>query len=598
MKKINWRPIIIFTLILYIKSMLFTFIGASNDGRGINGVEIDIFLIIPHVALIAILVFLSLFFKKGRINYLITLDIVYSIFLIGSLWVYRASGYFYSLKYFIYKDLFNPLGKSLFNPAIIDIVFIIDIAILIYLYLKNKETKPYLRSLKGGVIGIITSLFIVFACHYLFDVIKVDNGSIRFFGQDWQGSWNPSTRVAHRSPLGDQIYEAYIGLTKISQEPNEEEMDLASKWLEWNNEDLPNNEFYSIAKGKNIVFLQIESLENFVINQKVFGQEITPVLNKLTNEGLYFNNIHEQNNAGNSIDCDMMINTGILPLGGETITFLTNPEVEYNALPRILVNNGYTAISTHAERPGDWGWAEAHRAALGFQGVWTVNDYNIDEYVGFGLSDRSFYTQYVDKLATLKQPFYSSIPTLSSHGPFDIGDEYRELDLPEDIDNNRFGGYLQSVHYADKQIGLFFDLLKEKGLMDDTIVVIYGDHGGIHKYYPEDIEETAMDGDWWQTYEHEIPLIIYGSGLPNKTIDKNGGQIDVMPTVSYLLGIDNIGSVMGRNLLNTNRDATVLKSGEVIGNPTKEEKEQLEQAYTIAEYIIKNNYFKNKGLLK
>ena len=84
----------------------------------------------------------------------------------------------------------------------------------------------------------------------------------------------------------------------------------------------------------------------------------------------------------------------------------------------------------------------------------------------------------------------------------------------------------------------------------------------------------------------------------NKTIDKNGGQIDVMPTVSYLLGIDNIGSVMGRNLLNTNRDATVLKSGEVIGNPTKEEKEQLEQAYTIAEYIIKNNYFKNKGLLK
>ncbi|NLK94561.1 MAG: LTA synthase family protein [Clostridiales bacterium] len=597
MRKNKWKTILLFTILLYLKSMIFTFMGASDDGRSFYGVEVDLFLVLPHLALISILLFPGLFFKeRGMKRYFIGLDIIYSVFLIASMWVYRASGYFYSLKYFVYKDLFNPLGNSLFNPSSLDLLFIIDIFIFIYLYFKAKDSMNGKRSIKGACLGLISSLIIVLGSHYLFDIVKIDEGSIRFFSDDWEGSWNPSTRVSHRSPLGDQIYEGYRTLVKLSKSGNDEEINEVNEWLNWNKEDLPNNEFYSIAKGKNVVFLQIESLENFVINQEVYGQEITPVLNKLSKEGLYFNNIHEQNNAGNSIDCDMMINTGILPLG-DTITFLSNPEVKYNSLARILEKNGYSAVSTHAERAGDWSWAEAHRAALGFQDVWDINDYDIDEYVGFGLSDRSFYTQYVDKLTTLTEPFFSMLPTLSSHGPFDIGKEYRKLDLPEDLDNNRFGGYLQSVHYADEQIGHFLNLLEEKGLMDDTIVVIYGDHGGIHKYYNEDIEATNMPGDWWQSYEKEIPLLIYGSDLPNKTIEKNGGQIDVMPTVSYLLGIDNIGSVMGRNLLNTNRDATVIKGGEVIGNPTEEEKEKLQEAYKIGEYIIKNNYFENKGLI-
>ena len=305
---------------------------------------------------------------------------------------------------------------------------------------------------------------------------------------------------------------------------------------------------------------------------------------------MYFTNIYEQNNAGNSIDMDMMAASGVLPLGG-FVTYLEYPEVKYNSLPRLLNKEGYNTILTHAEKAGDWNWAEAGKAAAGYKTQWDLNDYNFDECVGFGLSDRSFYTQFVDKISKEEGPFLAVLPTLSSHGPFDIDKEYRELNLPKDLDENRLGGYFQSINYADKQIGLFFELLKEKDLLDNTIVVIYGDHGGVHKYYMEDVEKSNIEGDWWKENEKKIPLIIYGKDIPSKTSDVHGGQIDIMPTVAYLLGLDTNGCPMGRNLLNTNRDATVITGGIVVGNPKNNEEEMLKKAYNIADKIIKNNYY-------
>ena len=416
--------------------------------------------------------------------------------------------------------------------------------------------------------------------------------------KDWQASYNPATKVLHRSPIGNKLYEAYLTFQKVNKEVDNKEISKIDNWLKWNNEGLPDNEYKGIAKEKNVVFLQIEALEDFVINRKVYGQEITPNLNKYVNkEGLYFSNIYEQNNGGNSIDADMMVNTGLLTLGDE-ITFLSYPEVRYNSLSRILRNYGYTSVSTHAEKLGDWNWGQAHKSALGFDDIWEVKDYSIDEYVGFGLSDKSFYTQYAEKLSKLEEPFYSVISTLSSHGPFDIDEEYRELDLPKELDSNKLGGYFQSIYYADKQIGMFIELIKKYNLMDSTIVVIYGDHGGIHKYYMEDVEATKMEGDWWQEYESQIPLIIIGDKIPNKTIETIGGHIDILPTVSYLLDADTNNTTMGRNLLNTKRNSTVIKGGTIIGNPTEEELEKLSEGYEIAEYIIKNNYFEIKNKLK
>lgn len=591
MKRYKW--IISIIGILYIKGLILSSFIATNDGLLYSGIQIENNLVIAHLSILGIFIFPCLMFKdKNSIKYLIVVDVIYSILIILDLWVYRGTGHLLELKYLFFTEGFNTLNKGIINPSFKDIVFIIDIFIVIFLYKKLIKELNYKREVKLSLMLITVCLTIVCSYHYIFDIKKLTNGDVRFMQDEWQGSWNTYTKILYRSPIANHIYEDYKTIVKVMKKTDENEIKEIDEWLNWNNEDIEDNEYKAIAKGKNIIFIQIESLENFLINEKVYNQEITPNLNKLTKESFYFKNIYEQNSAGNSIDMDMMAASGVLPLG-DVITYLEYPEVRYNSLPRLLNNEGYNTILTHAERAGDWNWAEAGKSAAGYKTIWDINEYIIDEYVGFGLSDRSFYTQFLDKLSKEEEPFLAVLPTLSSHGPFDLDEKYRELDLPSELDNNRLGGYFQSVHYADKQIGLFFELLKEKNLIDNTIVVIYGDHGGIHKYYMEDVEASDIEGNWWQEKDNKIPLFIYGIDIPSKVVEAYGGQIDIMPTVAYLLGLDTKGYQMGRNLLKTNRDSTIIKGGIVVGNPSEKEEEMLKKAYDIADKIIKNNYYYN-----
>lgn len=589
MKRYRW--IILIIGILYIKGLIFTSFINSDNGLLFSGIEIEKALLIPHIAILGVIVFPCLLFKgKSSIKYLIFIDSIYSIFIILDLWTYRGTGHLLALKFLFYNEGFNTLNKGIINPNIKDLIFVVDIILIMFIY-RKVVNKINCKKKIGVSISLIAACFSILGLyHYIFDIRDVSNGEVKFIQDDWEASWNTYTRVCYRSFLGNHIYEDYKTVLKLIKGVNEDEIKEIDEWLAWNKEDIEDNEYKAIAKGKNVIFLQIESLENFVINEEVFGQEITPNLNKLIKNNIYFKNIYEQNNAGNSIDMDMMAASGVLPLG-DVITYLNYPEVKYSSLPRLLNEEGYNTILTHAERAGDWNWAEAGKSAAGYKTIWDINDYNIDEYAGFGLSDRSLYTQFVDKLSKEEGPFLAVVPTLTSHGPFDIAEKYRELDLPTELDQNRLGGYFQSINYADKQIGLFFELLEEKNLLDNTIVVIYGDHGGVHKYYMEDVEASNFEGDWWQEKDNKVPLIICGSDIPSKIVESYGGQIDIMPTVSYLMGLDTKGYQMGRNLLNTNRDATVIKGGIVVGNPSEEEEEMLKKAYDIADKIIKNNYY-------
>ena len=586
---------------LIIKTLGFMLIGSSTTGRTFIGwgVNIDKYLILAHLSFIAIIMLPAFFFKgKRQVTYLIVADILYTLLLLADLWYYRASRNFLGLRHIFFNDMFNPLNESLFNPDKIDILFIIDIPILIIIRNKAKFINSYKKNLKIAIGGLVTSVLIIYGTYYLIDVKDITKGKVSFM----ETQWSPFAIMHNTSPLGYHVFEAINAIEKKSMKPNEEQMKEADAWLQWNNEKLPDNKYKGMFKGKNVIFLQIESLENFVINKKIYGQEITPNLNRLLNKSLYFDDFYEQNNGGNSIDCDMMVSSGMLTLG-DSITFLTHADVKYPSIERVLNNNGYETVSTHAERAGDWNWSEAHSNALGYSDMWDLMSYDASDSFGMGLSDKSFFTQYEEKLKTLKQPFFSTIPTLSSHGPFNLPEKYRKLKLPEEVDKNKLGGYFQSVHYADEQIGMLINKLEQDGLMNDTMLVIYGDHAGVHKYYNDEIQGLPIEGDWWQNYDHKIPLIIYGKdeagkNIKGEVISKAGGQSDITPTVLYLLGIDSNNKFMGRNLLNTNRDATVIKGNLIIGNPSSEdEKKHLENAYTIADYIIKNKYFENRGLV-
>lgn len=577
---------------LLIKTILFVALIEIGTADKIKFSNINIKFSIVYLGFILLFFALGYLFPKSKqiVVYFI-LNIFYSIMLVADLWYFRINRDFFGVKNILIPSTFNPIGESLIQFRTIDVIFFVDIVLLISWVIIKKIRNYENRNLSKFFFTIRHGLIILLLSYIFLDLFSLGGWGNNILLKGW------TTLMSSRAPgpLGYHLAEAGRSTSRYLNKPSSEEEKEIKEWFEYNNENLSPNEYSGIAKGKNVIFLQIESLENFVINRETNGKEITPFLNKLIKESLYFNNIYEQNNAGNSIDCDFMVNTSVYPLG-DVITALNYSEnIFNNSLPRILENEGYTTISTHAESAGEFNWTELHKNSFGVNKLWSIDDYVYEETVGYGLSDRSFLTQLAGKLKNVKEPFIIQAPTLSNHGPFQIGEEYRELNLPKEVDESYLGGYFESVRYTDKQIEMFFGKLEEQGLLDNTMVVIYGDHGGVHKYYDEDIKDLDYEGNWWKGYDKKIPLIIYSKDMKPQLVEASGGQVDIPPTVMYLLGIDDdsyISTSMGRVLVNTNRDATVIKGNEIKGNvKNKEEEEHLLNSYSVGEKIIKSNYF-------
>jgi phosphoglycerol transferase MdoB-like AlkP superfamily enzyme len=534
--------------------------------------------------------------ERKAVVYCFFLNIIYTLIIILDLWYYRGNFSFWGIRFIFYKDLFNPYGSALINFKPIDLIFIVDIVIFIALFLFGRSSSN-IQSRKKVFWGmLLVSILSIITIEYLVDVKDITNGDIKLFKRQWSYKIN----MMSLGPVGYHVFEAYDTINKLERKKDDKEINQVKQWIKDNKESLPDNDYKGIFKGKNIIFLQIESMENFVINKRAGGQEITPNLNKMLNNSLYFDNIFEQNNGGNSIDCDMLVNTSVFTLG-DRITFLDEGQVNYYSLPRLLKKNGYYTVSAKVDQGGDWNWGETHKL-LGFDQKWDYTKFKHDDYVGFGLSDKTFLTQLSDKIKSLPKPFYLMAATESSHGPFNIDKDHRYLSLPENIDKNFLGGYFQSLNYSDKQIGMFVDKLQNEGLLDNTVLVIYGDHCGVHKYYNDKIKDLNYDGNWWQGYDRRIPLIIYSKGMSGNVIHSYGGQVDFMPTISYLIGNEDksyMDYAMGRVLVNTNRNSTIVKTGDIKGTPANDsEKKHVEDSYSVGRKYILNEYYKSQSEVK
>ncbi|WP_291649341.1 LTA synthase family protein [Clostridium sp.] len=590
----NWL-FILMVLIVQAKSMLLLSMLRTTNSSSINFATMyfGVPAIGAHLIIITLILSIMFLFKyKGKIWSALIIDVLITVLFIADIWYYRNNGTFLSIRHLLHPEIFNPIGKSLINFRAVDLLFVIDFIVFFILFKFDKlrkyndNSRLSLRILKTAIVFSLSAV-IIFISHYIIDI----KGKIP--GQSFlRLSWAPFQTFSDMSPLGYHGFDLKYFIGRNKELSNSDVSDVQA-WLDNNKEDIPDNEYFGMLKDKNLIAIQVESLENFVINQKVYGQEITPTLNKLLSESLYFDNIYEQNNSGTSSDCDLMVNTSIFPIRA-TSTFPTYPWTKYNSLQNILNSEGYTTISTHAELPGSWNWAEPHKS-FGADKLWDINEFNIDEVIGPGLSDESYLKQIADKIKSESQPFYTFIATLTSHGPFEMPEDKKLLDLPKELDDNMLGGYFQSVRYADEAIKLFIEELEKNGQLDNTVLMIYGDHGGVHKFYEEEIKDAPLNEDWWQENDKKIPFIIYNKNIKATTISKAGGQVDFLPTISYLLGVERSkfdNTSMGRVLVNTNRNATILNNGDIIGTPKDaNEEKHLKDVFKIADNIIEGNYF-------
>ncbi|AWK51820.1 sulfatase [Clostridium beijerinckii] len=591
--KSNW--LFVFMVVMFqFKSMILLSMLRTPNSSSINlgSIYFSVPVIWAHVAIIVLIASPILFFKeKGRVRTALTIDILVTIIFVADIWYYRTNGTFLSIRHLIHNEIFNPTGKSLFNLRLVDLAFFVDFIILfcIYKFIKIKEEiekNLFSRSIKAVSVFLV-STFVIALGHYYIDVKQMGSGRNLF-----ALSWAPFQTFSDMSPLGYHGFDFYFYKDKNKTLTSDETNDIEN-WFNNNKENLQDNKYKGMFEGKNVIAVQVESLENFVIGQKVNGQEITPNLNKILSNSLYFDNIYEQNNSGTSSDADLLVNTSIFPVRKDK-AFLSYPWTKYNSFQNLLNGKGYTTISTHAELPGSWNWAEPHKS-FGADKIWDSREFNMDEVIGPGLSDESYLKQIAGKLKTENAPFYTFIATLTSHGPFEIPNDKKYLDLSKELDENMLGGYFQSVRYADEAIGKFLGELEKNNQLDNTVIMIYGDHCGVHKFYEDKIQDSPLEGTWWKDNQKKIPFIVYSKDLKPEVISKAGGQSDFLPTMSYLLGIDRSefeNTSMGRVLVNTERDAAILNSGDIIGTPKDEnELNHLKDTFKIADSIIEKNYF-------
>lgn len=535
-----------------------------------------------------------LFNKNGRIIYILIADIVITILMFLDVSYYRNYGNFLSIRHLFNRDLFNPLNKELFNFYKRDILLLIDFIILVPISifsLKSNIGKESRRSIKIFILIWIINGTLIYTSHYLVDIKGVTNGRLTLF----EKSFAPQVNMDDLGMVGYHEYDLTSYIFRKDKKLSTEEKNEINKWFEENKETLPDNKYKGLGKGKNLIIIQWESLENFAINYKVDGQEITPNMNKLLKNSLYFDNIYEQNKNGTTSDAELMSNTSLLPIS-ESAYFIQYPWKKQNTLQRILEKYGYNTATAIADKGGVWNWLENHKS-FGAQTIWDSSYFNRDELIGMNITDGSLFRQTEEKIKTLKEPYYLFMATATSHGPFDLPANYRELKLPKEIDDTKLGGYLQSLRYTDKMLGEFLNKLKGDGLLDNSIVVIYGDHGGINKYYKKELENINFANNNWKQEYLKVPMLIYNPEIKGEVINTYGGLVDLLPTVGYIMGVDKSDfekTAMGRVLVNTNVNATINSSGQILGKPKDEnEIRHLQNMYRISDNIIESNYFNN-----
>ena len=544
--------------------------------------------------IIVLLAFSFLFKNKGRMWYVISINFVVSILFIFDLWYYRGYGTFLSVHQLNQASNLDNLSDSILSMArSIDIIFIIDIVLLVTFTILNKKVYSKVnKNLFAFILLLILSISYITFVHYKVDIWEEGKKEVFL-----RICWTPNQTISNISPIGYHIYDTYTYWQESKQIVlKKEDEEKIANWFEAKKENLPDNKYKSIFKDKNLIFIQVESLENFVVKQKIDNQEITPNLNKLLKNSLYFTDFYEQVSNGTSSDADLMANTSVYPIKRGS-TFFRYPYNTYNSLPVMLKELGYSTLAAHPDKGAYWNWMEALKS-FGFEKCIDDSNFIKDESIGLGISDRSYLRQLEPLIVQQKQPFYTFFVTLTSHGPFDLPQEYRTLNINKKLDETKMGGYFQSIHYTDDEIGKFISKLKEDGILDNTVLVIYGDHTGVHKYYADELEGIECAESWWEGNNLRVPFIIYNSGIQGEEIKTSGGQIDMLPTVAYLMGIDDKkleNTAMGRNLLKTKKDFAISANREYIGTKIDEKTTEHDlEGLDIADLIIGSDYFSTK----
>ena len=579
---------------------------------------------------------------KKRFPYLFILSIIFTaICMINSIY-YSYYNSFSSISLLSTSRFVSDVGDAVVDNVleVKDFVYLFEpvVMLIVYYVLKRnginqfqeekKDDKTRIRFKKS--IGLAIGLAVVFC----FSLTPVKIG--RFANM-----WNREYIVMHFG-----IYTYHLNDFVKSLEPKLSTIfgyDQAVKTFHDHYDEVSDtqdytNDYTGIFQGKNVIVIHAESIQQFVIGMSFNGEELTPNLNKLASESIYFDNFYSQVSVGTSSDAEFTSLTSLMPTNTGT-AFVSYFDRTYVSMPSLLSDKGYYTFVMHANKANFWN-RDLMYACLGYQRFYSKDDYDIDEVVGLGLSDTSFFRQSVEKLKEINEmgkPYYGTLIMLSNHTPFidSAAMTDYEVDMKEEVtledgtvttvshpymEGTKLGQYLKSVHYADQALGEFIDLLESEGLLENTVLVLYGDHDArldindyvrLYNYDPETNSILSPDDpDYinFDEYQYElnrkVPFMIWSSETKeklHKTVSDVMGMYDVMPTLGNMLGVYN-KYALGHDIFQIGSNNIVIfpngnwVTNSIYYNAQKGEYLSLAETAISADYIEKNNEYADEIL--
>lgn len=480
-----------------------------------------------------------------------------------------------------------------------DFSYIWEIFALIFVHISLKKRGYYdkVAKIEVGKIRLLNTLIGALIITGFF-ISMLTSTDISRLGKQWN-------RESVVMKFGLYVYQVNDLIESLKPQISplfgfDENNKLFREYYEENKKEKVTNEYTDILKDKNIIAIHAESIQNFLLDTQFNGVDVTPNLKRLASEGLYFSNFHAQESVGTSSDSEFTYNTSLMPANSGTV-FVSYWDRDYVTIPKLLKEKGYYTFSMHGNNCSFWNRNNVHKE-FGYDNFYCyTKDYKIDETIGLGLSDKSFFRQSTEIMKKIKKEhgkFYGLAIMLSNHTPFnnngkDISDldvtmkyqkkneltgEMEEAIAPF-MEGTKLGSYFKSAHYADEAIGDFINELDEAGLLENTAIVIYGDHDAklkkseyerYYNYVPEtnsilDKNDPNYKEIDYFTYElnREVPFIIWTKDdtIKHKEIDKPMGMIDVLPTLGNMLGISS-DYQLGNDIFSTDDNVVVFPDGD------------------------------------
>ena len=566
---------------------------------------------------------LALYIKRTKLFY----SLAFGIYLLLFIWLISNSIYYREFTDFVTVNTMLASSKvsaglgaaalELFRPW--DVIYILDFPILAFFFFKKwirMDNRPFNKRASFAVTSLSAMLFSA----NLF-LAEIDRPELLTRGFS---NYYVVRALGLPSFLGYSANQTYAA-NKERSKASEADLKPVEEYIQQHYAK-PNPEYFGMAKGRNVIYIHLESFQQFLIDYKLKVDdkeyEVTPFLNSLyhSKETFAFSNVFNQVKAGKTSDAETMIETGLFGLNQGSFMVNYGGTNTQQAAPFILSKNGYNSSAVfHGNAGSFWNRNTAYKQ-WGYNYFFDASYFtkqNSSNSFQYGLNDKYMLKDSIKYLERLQQPFYTKFITVSNHYPYTTSLSGDDLGFPlAKTQDETINGYFATANYLDSSIKAFFDYLKESGLYKNSIIVLYGDHYGIsNSRNPALAPLLGKNSETWSSYDNamlqRVPYMVVVPGMDKGgIIDTYGGEIDMLPTLEHLLGIEsNKFLQVGQDMLSPDHDQIVAfrsanyfvtpeytsysgrtyytKTGEEITNPDEKTKEELDKIREAANLQLK-----------